>query len=116
MQPHPRFRRQGRDLHCTLPVTPLEASLGCALQVPTLTGKVRMQLPAGAQQGHSYRLRGQGLPALGRRQPAGDLHVDIVLEIPLDLDPAQRQLAQALGDSLRPEQLPRRQALWARAP
>ena len=111
VQPHPLFERRGADLHLQLPVSALEAALGGALQVPTLGGQVRMVLPAGAQHGSFYRLRGQGLP--GNDGSVGDLHVGLLVEVPQALDAEQRRLAAALAASLRPAQLPRRAAFAA---
>ncbi len=71
---HPYFRVEGHDLRLDLPITLYEAVLGGKVQVPTLSGKVEMSLPAGATGGKTMRLRGKGLPA-GDGKAAGDLLV-----------------------------------------
>lgn len=71
---HPYFRVEGHDLRLDLPVTLYEAVLGGKVQIPTLSGKVEMSLPAGLTGGKTMRLRGKGLPA-GEGKAAGDLLV-----------------------------------------
>ena len=71
---HPHFRVEGHDLRLDLPITLYEAVLGGKVQVPTLSGKVEMSLPAGVTGGKTMRLRGKGLPA-GEGKAAGDLLV-----------------------------------------
>jgi DnaJ-class molecular chaperone len=70
--PHPRFRREGNDLHMELPVTLREAVLGGTVEVPAPGGKVRVKLPRHSDSGRQVRLRGKGVAALGSRA-AGDL-------------------------------------------
>jgi DnaJ-class molecular chaperone len=71
---HPFFRVEGHDLRLDLPITLYEAVLGGKVQVPTLSGKVELTLPAGVTGGKTMRLRGKGLPA-GDGKAAGDLLV-----------------------------------------
>ncbi len=77
---HPLFRVEGRDLYLDLPVTLYEAALGGQIQVPTLTGAVEMNLPAGAGGGKAMRLRGKGLHAAGTTP--GDLYVTLKIVLP----------------------------------
>ncbi len=82
----PRFRVEGRDLRCDLPVTLYEAVLGGSVQAPTLTGAVELNLPPGSNSGRTLRLRGKGLPASGV-QPAGDQLVTLRIMLPEQMDP-----------------------------
>ncbi len=110
VDPHPVFRRIGSDLHCELPVTFVDAVLGAQLEIPTLDGRVRMRLPPGTQSGHTFRLRGKGIPnGSGER---GDQHVLVTVETPTDLTDEQRALIEKLRalDSNHPE----RTAFWER--
>lgn len=79
--PHPVFTVEGRDLRRRLPVLDYDAALGAEITVPTLSGSVRMRIPAGTQGGKGFRLRGKGLPALPGGA-AGDLYVTVDLAIP----------------------------------
>src|SRR5207237_2872865 len=73
MKPHPLFERKGDHLYLDLPVTYAEAALGGEVQVPTMTGSVRMNLRPGVQSGQSVRLTGLGMPKRGGGH--GDLNV-----------------------------------------
>lgn len=93
--PHPRFRLDGNDLHVDLPVSPPEAALGARVPVPTLTGTVRVRVPAGSSTGRRLRLRGQGMPASGGEH--GDLFAHVQIMVPKKLDERQRELYEQLG-------------------
>ena len=77
------------------------------MEIPTLDGKGKMRIPAGTQPGAVLRVKGKGLPkriAGGR----GDQLVEVTVEVPTRLSPAQRdlieQLAKDLGETLEPQQ------------
>jgi DnaJ-class molecular chaperone len=94
IEPHPVFRREGRDLELTLPITVAEALRGASVDVPTPTGSVRLKIPAGAQSGQRMRLRGKGVPL---PDGAGDLYVVLELVAPTGGDAATRErVAQEL--------------------
>ena len=86
VQPHPYFRRDGRDIHVDLPVTVAEAVLGAKITVPTPRGSVAVTIPPRSDTGSRLRLRGRGVAA-HRDSPAGDtiLILQLVLGAP---DPA----------------------------
>jgi curved DNA-binding protein len=80
--PHPRFRREGDDLHLDLPVTPGEAFRGAKVKVPTPEGAVLVKLPARSQSGQAVRVRGKGV---GRKnKPPGDLYVHLLVQLPTE--------------------------------
>jgi DnaJ-class molecular chaperone len=91
VQPHRHFTREGNDLICHLPVTLGEAMLGAKIDVPTIDGKISMTVPAGTQNGRTFRLRGKGVPDLksGRQ---GDQLVKISVVLPQTLDERSQQL------------------------
>jgi len=108
IDPHPLFTRDGTHVRCEIPISISEAALGCQLQIPTLTGKVRMRIPAGTQSGASFRLAGKGfLPLKGKEQ--GDQLITVVVETPAELTTRQRELYEELF-SQEKERLPRRAA------
>ncbi len=88
VEPHPVFERDGRDLTLRLPVTLPEALRGAKVEVPTLDGTVKLQIPSGAQNGQRMRLRGKGIAP--RSGPAGDLYVVLELVAPRGGDEADR--------------------------
>lgn len=76
---HPYFSMKGKQLHVTVPVTPLEAYAGSKVSVPTPEGSVQLTVPAGSQNGTKLRLKGKGVAERGGRR--GDLiaHLEVVL-------------------------------------
>jgi curved DNA-binding protein len=94
VEPHPFFRLQGNDIYCRVPITPSEAALGGAIEVPTLDGPVRLTLPQGAQQGQVLRMTGRGFP-IGRDR-RGDQLVELEIVIPTGLDDREKALYQDL--------------------
>jgi curved DNA-binding protein len=78
VRPHALYSVSGKDVQIELPLAPWEAALGTKVSVPTLGGKVELTIPAGAQSGQKWRLRGRGMPG----SPNGDQFVIIKLVTP----------------------------------
>ncbi|TVR97964.1 MAG: J domain-containing protein [Wenzhouxiangellaceae bacterium] len=93
VQPHPLFELHGRDLHLSLPIAPWEAALGAKVSVPTLAGKVEMNIPPGVSSGKRLRLKGRGLPG----QTPGDQYVILKVLVPAAVSERQRELYQELA-------------------
>jgi len=93
--PHRLFEVEGKNVHLTLPIAPWEAALGAKVSVPTLAGKVEMNIPAGAASGQRLRLKGRGLPG----KPAGDQYALIKIVAPKPADEAQRNLYEQMRDT-----------------
>jgi DnaJ-class molecular chaperone len=96
---HPRFRREGCHLHVVERITAVEAMLGTTRSIANAYGRrIRVPIPAGTQPGERFRLRGQGVVTV---RGAGDLFVEIDVEVPRELSDAQRsqlrRAAQELG-------------------
>jgi DnaJ-class molecular chaperone len=85
IEPHPYFRREGKDIHLELPITLNEALHGAKVNVPTLHGQVTMAIPQRANAGQQFRLKGKGIPGQGL-QPAGDQIVTVQLVLPEQTD------------------------------
>lgn len=79
VEPHPFFTREGDDILLTLPVTLGEAVLGGKITVPTIDGKVTLNIPAGANSGTTLRLKGKGVPSGSGR---GDQRVTLKVMLP----------------------------------
>ncbi|KOG43630.1 DnaJ C-terminal domain-containing protein [Streptomyces resistomycificus] len=96
MQPHPRFRLDGRDVHVKVPVTPWEAALGATVPVPTPGGgTAKVTVPAGSSSGRRLRLRGEGMP--NPRGANGDLYAELRVMVPPDLGDRERELFEELA-------------------
>jgi DnaJ-class molecular chaperone len=109
IEPDPVFRREGADLHVTLPVWPWEAALGAEVLAPTPAEPVRVKVPAGSRAGGKLRLKGKGLPtASGGR---GDLFYTLQIVMPPALSEDDRKLYEQLGRAAHPD--PRAELLKA---
>jgi molecular chaperone DnaJ len=98
LKPHPLFRREGNHLYCDVPIRFTLAILGGELAVPTLTGTVKLHIPAETQSGKILRLRGKGVP--GRPGVTGDLLCRVFVETPIHLNQQQKELATTLDQAL----------------
>jgi len=97
VKPHPFFKRDGYDLYCEVPITFVQAALGDEIEVPTLTGKVKLKIPPGTQSETYFRLRGKGVPRL-RGHGYGDQHVKVVVVVPKRLTERQKQLLRQFAE------------------
>jgi molecular chaperone DnaJ len=89
---HALFEREGADVHCKVPLSMVQATLGGGIEVPTLDAKfARINIPAGAQSGHQFRLRGKGMPIV-RSSQRGDMYIEIMVETPVNLTAKQKEL------------------------
>lgn len=96
---HPIFGRQGSDLYCEVPISFSTAALGGDLEVPTLTGRVNLKVPAETQSGKLFRIRAKGVKPV-RGGPAGDLLCRIHIETPVNLTSRQKEILKELEATL----------------
>lgn len=94
---HEIFERQGDDLFCEVPIDFVQATLGAEIQVPTLNGKAELKIPAGTQPGTVFSLKGKGVKNL-QGYGHGDLHVRVLVEVPTQLNAAQRAKLQEFAE------------------
>jgi curved DNA-binding protein len=88
---HPLFRREGDDLHITVPVTVAEAWRGASIKLPTPFGEVSLKIPARVQSDAKLRLKGRGVPR--RDGTKGDLYVHVSIRLPTSHDHAKIEQA-----------------------
>jgi molecular chaperone DnaJ len=98
--PHPRFRREGDDLHLDVPLAIHEAAFGTRIDVESPTGPCRLRIPPGTNSGRQFRVRERGLPS-ARGGPAGDLVATVRLVLPPLDDERSRALVRELAMSYR---------------
>jgi curved DNA-binding protein len=96
LKPHPVFERNGSDLQTKVGVPVTTAVLGGEAQVPTVTGSVRLKIPEGTQNGQVFRLKGHGMPQVGKPDDRGDLYASVEVQLPRALSKEQRQHYEAL--------------------
>lgn len=92
--PHPCFRRNGKHLHVTLPVTVAEAALGAKVDIPTPEGTVTIKVPPCTSGGAKLRVKAHGVP--GKDGP-GDLIAEVQIVMPKEIDDEARKLFQNLA-------------------
>jgi curved DNA-binding protein len=94
VQDDKRFERRGNDLHTTANVDIFTALLGGEAEVETLSGKIKLNVPAGTQPEQVFRLAGRGMPSVKNANEKGDLYVRLKVQIPKYLSPKQRELLE----------------------
>ena len=99
VQPHEIFRREGTSVFCEAPITYAQAVLGGTLEIPTIDGKVKYDIPEGTQTGSVFRLRGKGIPVLNGRG-RGDQYVTVTIETPKNLNKEQKEALKKFSDLL----------------
>lgn len=98
LAPHPLFERKGRDLYVKVPLPVTTAVLGGEVEVPTISGKpVRLKIPALTQNGQVFRLKGYGMPAVGKSEEKGDAYARVEIQLPSQLTPDERSHYEALA-------------------
>jgi DnaJ-class molecular chaperone len=99
LAPHTRFERKGRDLHTRVAIPLTRAVLGGETEVVTIGGKsLRLRIPPLTQNGQVFRLKGHGMPAVGKPDQTGDLYAAVEVQLPRDLTPEQRAHFEALSE------------------
>ena len=99
VRPHPLFRREGTNVYCEAPITFTQAVLGGEMEIPTIDGKVKYNIPEGTQTGSTFRLRGKGIPALNGRG-RGDQYVTVYIETPRNLTRQQKEALKKFSETL----------------
>ncbi len=94
---HPVFKREGADVRIEVPVTYTEAALGATIEIPTPEGKnVRIKVPAGSQDGKTFRIKDMGVPNIKRKGTRGALYATIKVSVPTDLSKEEKELLKKL--------------------
>jgi molecular chaperone DnaJ len=113
VKPHKFFERDGDDLHCVMPISFPQATLGTELQIETLEGPATIKVPEGTQSGREFKLRGKGVPHLNE-SGKGDLIVEVRVATPTRLTKAQRELMRQLGETMTVTNTPTSRSLFAK--
>jgi molecular chaperone DnaJ len=96
---HPLFKRDGYDIHFSMPVNVAQATLGTTVKIPTLEGEAELDIPAGTQSGQRFRFKGKGIANLNSSR-RGDQLVRVIVTTPRSLTEEQQRLFQELTESL----------------
>ena len=96
---HSVFERDGYNIYCDVPITVAEATLGAEIEVPTLEGKVKFNIPEGTQPGTEFSIKQKGIPYINNPNRRGDLVFNVNVEIPKGLNEKQKEHMRAFADS-----------------
>ena len=99
IKPHKLFRRDGYDIAHPQIINVADAALGTSLKVQTLDGEADVEVPPGTQTGDVIRLKGDGVPHLGKENQRGDHLITMVVQTPRRLSAHQRHLLKELSDT-----------------
>jgi molecular chaperone DnaJ len=100
VKPHKFFKREGDDIYCDYVINFAQAALGDEVDVPTIDGRAKLNIPGGTQSGTTFRMRGKGFPKL-RGYGRGDQMIKIKLNTPSRLNEEQKDLFRKLGESFK---------------
>lgn len=93
VNPDPIFTREGNDIHITVPISAIDATIGTTLEVPTVHGKVDLRIPEGTQPGQRFRLKGKGVKS---NRGQGDEFVEVKVQIPKRVSKKERELYEQI--------------------
>ena len=99
VRPHPQFKRDGMNVYLDQKVSFLQATLGAELEIPTIDGKVKWNLPEGTQPGATFRLKGKGIPSVNGRG-RGDQYVTVSVDVPRGLTHEQKEALRHFGRAM----------------
>ncbi len=94
---HKFFVRDGNDIRISVPISAIDATIGCSLDIPTVYGDVSLKVPAGTQHGTLMRLKDKGVKSI--RGVQGDQFVEIKVEIPTSLNKEEKGLYEKLKNA-----------------
>lgn len=97
VRPHKQFEREGDDIYLDLPITFAQAALGDEIEVPTVSGKVKLKIPVGTQSGARFRLKGKGVKNV-HGYGTGDQHIIVRVKTPTKLNERQKQLLREFAE------------------
>ena len=91
---HDLFKRSDENLFFECPISIADAALGTSIEIPTIdSGKAKIKIPAGTQNGKQFRLKGKGMPYM-RGSGTGDLYIQVNTEVPISLNREQKELLE----------------------
>ena len=98
VRPHAVFEREGTDIYCEVPISFTEAALGAEIDIPTLEGTEKYEIPEGTQTGTTFTLRQRGVPIVNTKN-RGSLHITVTVEVPKNLNGEQKDILRKFAES-----------------
>ena len=109
---HPIFTRQNMDVLCEVPITFSQAALGAEIEVPTLDGRIKYEIPEGTQTGKMFVMSGRGVPSVSNPKRRGNHLFTVVVETPTKLTKEQRELLRQLDATMDNNGTPKRKKFF----
>ena len=94
---HKLFKRDGIDVICEIPITFPQATLGAEIDVPTIDGVIKYNIPEGTQGGAIFKIKGKGIPRI-RGYGRGDEIIRVIVEVPKKLNEKQKELLKQFAE------------------
>ena len=99
VNPHRFFQRDGANIQCRVPIDMATAALGGTIEVPAIDGtRAKLTIPAGAQTGRQFRIKGKGMSVL-RSPSRGDMYIEVTVETPVNLTKRQQELLREFAEA-----------------
>ena len=111
---HSVFERDGYNIYCDVPITVTEATLGATIDVPTLEGSQKFEIPDGTQPGTRFTLKQKGIPYINNASRRGDLIFTVNVEIPKGLNKEQKERMIAFAQSCKESNYTKKQSFFKR--
>lgn len=108
------FERDGVNLYCEVPVSVTDATLGAEIDVPTIDGQIKYNIPEGIQPGATFTIRGKGVPYINNPNRRGDLTFSVKVEIPTKLTNKQKDFLRQFAESCGNNNYQRRESFFKR--
>ena len=109
---HPIFQRSGMDVYCEVPISFTQAALGAEIEVPTIDGKIKYDIPEGTQTGKEFVLSEKGIPDVNNPRRRGRHRFTVVVETPTRLTREQRELLEKLDATMDQKYTPKRKKFF----
>ena len=111
VRPSEVFQRDENNIYVIFPITYSQAVLGDTITVPSIDGKVEVNVPEGTQSGTTFRLRGKGIQYVNGRG-RGDMYVKCEVEIPKKLSRTQREALKKFEGTLKEDNYEKRKGFF----
>ena len=111
---HNVFERDGYNIYCDVPITVTEATLGATIDVPTLEGSQKFEIPDGTQPGTKFTIKQKGIPYINNSSKRGDLVFTVNVEIPKGLNKEQKEKMRAFAESCKESNYTKKQSFFKR--
>lgn len=110
--PHNFFHRDGRNIHCKVPIAMTTLALGGEIEVPTIDGgRAKVTVPSGTQSDKQFRLRGKGMTDT-RRSARGDMYIHVDVEIPVNLSKEQKEILEKFDETIGNQSQPKSEGFF----